>query len=161
MKTTKTKRLALAGMIAALYAALTLLSASMGLAIGPFELRFSEALVCLPLFTAAAVPGLFCGCIVANLILGAHILDIVLGALATLLGAIGTRAARKKPILALSFPILSNCLFIPPVLYFAYGFQDSGFYLLFASFFAGEVLCAGGLGFFLQKALFPLRNYFL
>ncbi|MBR3837543.1 MAG: QueT transporter family protein [Clostridia bacterium] len=160
MKRSTLNRLTLGALIAALYAAFTTLSASMGLAIGIFEFRLSEALVVLPLFTPAAVPGLFCGCILANILCGAHVIDIVLGSLATLLGALGTRALRKKPLLALIPPVAANALLIPPVLYFVYGLKNLGFPLLFFSFLVGEAATAGGLGFLLYRALRPFQRFF-
>lgn len=161
MKKTSVKHLAWGAVTAALYAALTLLSASMGLAIGPFELRFSEALVILPLFTPAAVPGLFCGCIVANVLCGAHIIDIVFGSVATLIGAVGTRLLKDRPSLAVLPPILSNTLIIPPILYFVYGFSSVSLPLLFLTFFVGEALSAGLMGILFKKALTPFQKHFL
>ena len=161
MKKTSVRRLATGAIIAALYAALTALSASMGLAIGPFELRFSEALCILPVFTPAGIPGLYVGCIVANVIAGGHVLDILLGSLASLIGAVGTYALRKKPILALIPPVLSNTLIIPPILYYVYGFTDGGFLFLFLSFFVGEALSAGGFGYLLWRGLRKHGKLFL
>ena len=68
MKSTRIRFLSTAAVIGALYTVLTLFSATFGLAIGPFEFRLSEALTILPVFTPAAVPGLFVGCLVANLL---------------------------------------------------------------------------------------------
>lgn len=160
MKKGNVKTGALAALIGALYCAVTLLSVPFGLAIGPFEIRLSETLVCLPIFTPAAVPGLTLGCLLANLLAGGHILDIIFGTLATLLGALGTRLFRSRPAPALACPILANTLIVPPILYFAYGFQSSGFLFLLITFFVGETLSAGVLGYFLQKALRPFQSYF-
>jgi uncharacterized membrane protein len=161
MKKNKLRRLATGAVIAALYAALTALAASMGLAIGPFEFRFSEALCILPVFTPAAVPGLYVGCIVANVISGGHVLDIVLGSLASLIGAMGTFALRKKPLLALIPPILSNTLIIPPILYYVYGFTDGGYAFLLLTFFVGEAVSAGGFGYLLWRGLKKHETLFL
>ena len=161
MKKTSVRRLTEAAIIAALYAALTALAASMGLAIGPLELRFSEALCILPMLTPSAIPGLFCGCVVANIIAGGHILDIVLGSLATLLGALGTYAFRKKPVLAIFSPILSNAVIIPPILYYVYGFTDGGFLFLLITFFVGEAISAGGFGYLLWRGIRNRRKLFL
>ncbi len=148
----RTKKLALGAIIAALYAALTYFSAAFGLAIGPFQFRLSEALVVLPMLTPAAVPGLFCGCLVANLLSGAHVMDVVFGSVASLLGALGTYAFRKKPLLALLSPIVANGVIIPPVIWFVYGFQGSFAWLL-VLFFVEETVTAGGLGWLLYRAL--------
>ncbi len=153
MKRNSLRSLTLGAIIAALYAALTLLSASLGLAIGPFELRFSEALCILPVFSAAAVPGLTIGCFLANILCGGIWIDVIFGTFATFLGAIGTRFFRKKKFLPFLPPILANALIVPPVLYFAYGFRDSGFLFLFFSILVGEVISAGGFGYFVKKSL--------
>ena len=160
MKSRSLATLTLGALIAALYAALTLVSASLGLAIGPFELRFSEALCILPVFFPAAVPGLTIGCLVANLLCGGVIWDLIFGTIATLLGALGTYVFRKKKFLPFVPPILANTLIVPPVLYFAYGFQESGIWFLFFSIFVGEALSAGVLGYFVKKALEKKKNLF-
>ena len=75
-----------AGIIAAVYFALTMAVAY--IAFGPLQLRISESLCILPFFTPAAVPGLFIGCLLANLAgtpLGPY--DILFGSLATLLAS--------------------------------------------------------------------------
>lgn len=81
---------------AALYCAMTLLAFGFDLASGFIQVRFSEALCILPAFSTAAVPGLFVGCLIANLIMGSSIFDIIFGSLATLLAAICTRLIAKK-----------------------------------------------------------------
>ena len=150
--------LTLGAVIAALYAALTLLSGAMGLAIGPFELRFSEALCILPVFTPAAIPGLFVGCILGNVLVGGVIWDVVFGSLASLAGALGTYLLREKGFWAFFPPILANTLVVPPLLYYVYGFQDNTLAFLFFSTFVGEALSAGVLGAILKKGLTPFRE---
>ena len=81
-----------AAMIAAIYVVLTLLANAFGLANYAIQVRFSEALTILPFFTPAAVPGLFVGCILSNILTGCLPLDTVFGSLATLIGALGTYA---------------------------------------------------------------------
>lgn len=83
-------------MIAALYVVLTFIANLAGLASGVIQVRLSEALTILPVFTAAAVPGLAVGCVLANLLTGCAIWDVVFGSLATLIGAVGTRLLHKK-----------------------------------------------------------------
>lgn len=106
-----------AAIIGALYTVLTLLSASMGLAYGAVQFRFSEALTLLPLFTPAAIPGLTVGCIVSNIFSSVTPLDTVIGSLATLLAAICTRKTRHItvkgiPVVSMLFPVLFNAVFI-------------------------------------------------
>ena len=134
-----TRRIARAGMIAAVYAALTLLTLTLlqGLAWGPVQLRISEAVCVLALLTPSAIPGLTIGCVIANLIgialtgsgaLG--LLDVVCGSVATLLGAMWAWKMRKRPGIALLGPVIANALIVPaylPVLLSAYGFYTIPF----------------------------------
>lgn len=157
--TKRTKYLTLAAVIGALYAALTLLSAVFGLAVGPFEFRISEALTILPVLTPAAVPGLFVGCLGANLLCGAALPDVIFGSLATLLGALGSYCTRKHPVLPYLCPIVSNAVVIPPILYHVYGFQESGFLLLFFSFVVGQSVSVGLFGYWFRRALAPIEKH--
>ena len=84
-----------AAMIAALYVVLTMIANALGLSSYSIQIRFSEALCILPFFTPAAIPGLWLGCLIANLMTGAIIWDIIFGSIATLLGAVGTYLLRK------------------------------------------------------------------
>jgi len=143
-----------AAIIAALYVALTLLASVLGLASGVIQVRISEALTILPVFTQAAVPGLTAGCLLANLMTGCAPWDVVFGTLATFLGAIGTRALRNRPVLAMLPPILSNTLIVPFVLSRVYGVPDSIPYLML-TVGIGELISCGVLGFCTQRALRP------
>ena len=98
------------GVIAGLYAALTVVLAP--ISYGPIQLRVSEALTVLPYLTSAAVPGLFIGCLVANIFGGLGIYDVVGGSLLTLLAAFLTYlvAGTRRPILAPLPPVLVNSL---------------------------------------------------
>ena len=89
-KNSKALFIAHAAIIAALYVVLTLIANAMGLANYAIQVRFSEALTILPYFTPAAIPGLFVGCILSNIITGCVPLDVLFGSLATLFGAIFT-----------------------------------------------------------------------
>ena len=149
----KTKQLTYAAIIAALYFVLCAVSGSLGLSSGMIQLRLSEALCILPIYTSAAVPGLFCGCIIANLLLSGNVFDIIFGSIATLIGAVGTREIGKKhTILALLVPIMSNTLIIPFVLRYAFGLEDA-MWVLFGCLFVGEVLSCGVLGMLLDRAI--------
>ena len=92
MKKKTTLYLVQAALIAAMYVALTYLSNMAGL----WEVRFSEALCILPYFTGAAVPGLTVGCVLANILTGCPLWDVVFGSLATLIGAYIARLLHKK-----------------------------------------------------------------
>lgn len=146
-----------AAMIAALYVVLTVLANSLGLASQAVQVRFSEALTILPYFTPAAVPGLYVGCILANLLTGSALWDIVFGSIATLLGALGTYAIgrlpfqRKKWLTPLP-PILANTLIIPWILSLVYQLEGSIPYFML-TVGAGEVISCGILGIILLLAL--------
>lgn len=148
----ETRFLTQGALIAALYVALTYLSAMLGIASGAIQIRISEALTILPMFTFSAVPGLFVGCVLANLLTGAALWDIVFGSIATLLGALGTYYLGKSSYLAALFPIAANTLIIPFVLKLAYGVGE-GYMFLFLTIFAGEFISCGVLGVMLSKAL--------
>ena len=147
------RSLTYAAVIAALYVVLTLVSAALHLASGPIQIRLSEALTILPAFTPAAIPGLFIGCILANFLSGALLWDVVFGAVATLLGAIGTYLLRKKSkYLAPMPPILANMLIVPAVLQYVYGASEAWIFLA-VTVGAGEIISCGVLGLALHRIL--------
>lgn len=152
-----TKFICQSAIIAALYVVLTYLANALGLANYAIQVRFSEALCALAIFTPAAIPGLFLGCLISNILTGCVIWDIIFGSIATLIGAIGTYLLRKHPIPALLPPIISNMVIVPLVLKFAYGLED-GLWFLILTVGAGEVISVGILGFILYKALKPQAN---
>ena len=154
----KTKFLTQGALIAALYVVLTYITNLAGMASGAIQVRISEALCILPAFTAPAVPGLFIGCLAANLLTGAALWDVVFGSVATLLGALGTRYFGKNKFLAPVFPIASNTLIIPFVLKLAYGVEQ-GYIFLALSIFIGEVISCGVLGVILYGALEKTRIF--
>lgn len=151
--------LAQAAMIAALYIVLTFIANAFGLANHAVQVRFSEALTILPYFTPAAVPGLYIGCLLSNILTGCALPDIVFGSLATLLGALGTYALRKWKWCAPVCPIIANTIIVPLVLVYGYGLliesmsliQCIGFYCLTVG--AGEVISCGILGMILLHVL--------
>ena len=145
MKNNQTMKIANAGLIAALYVVLTYVAASVGLASGVIQVRISEALTILPVFTAAAVPGLTVGCVLANLLTGCAAWDVVFGSLATLIGAVGTRMMRKTPQLAWIPPVVANVAIVPIVLMKVYGAEDAWWFLAL-TVGAGELISCGLLG---------------
>ena len=158
MKQRETKRKARilfvchAGLIAALYTVLTVFVGALGLANGAIQFRISEALCVLPFFTPAAIPGLTIGCLIANLWTGCIWQDVVFGALATLLGALGARALRRW-LWAVPLPtVIANVLIVPPVLAYAYHAEE-GIPFLMLTVGVGEVLSAYVLGLVLLFAL--------
>ena len=142
---TKTLYFTTAGMIAALYVALTLLSNAFNLSSGAIQCRLSEALCVLPIFTPAAIPGLTIGCVIANLITTGNIVDVIFGSLATLIGAVGALWFKKHRHLASIPTILANTLIIPFVLKFMLHLEESVWFF-FITIFIGELISAGILG---------------
>ena len=151
-----------AAMIAAIYVVLTFIANAFGLANYAIQVRFSEALTILPFFTPAAIPGLFIGCLLSNILTGCALPDIIFGSLATLLGALGTYALRTRKWCAPICPIIANAIIVPLVLIYGYGLlieglsvpQCFGYYCLTVS--VGEIISCGLLGMIL---LYTLRNY--
>ena len=141
----KTLYVCYAAIIAACYVILTYLSRLFGLDSGVIQLRLSEMLCVLPMFTTAAIPGVTVGCFLANLLTAAAPLDIFLGPVATLIGAVGTYALRKFRWLAPMPPIVSNALIIPFVLAYGYNVTEAiPFMMLTVG--AGEILSIYGVG---------------
>lgn len=144
MKNKSVPYLTQAAMIAAIYVVLTVLFAP--ISFGEVQIRIAEMLTVLPLFTPAAVPGLFVGCLIGNILGGAVLPDIICGSLATLIGAAGTYAMRKNfRTLAVLPPILANTLIVPFVLRYAYGVLLP-IPLLMVTVGIGEVISCGVLG---------------
>ena len=156
-KKSKALFIANAAIIAALYVVLTLIANALGLANYAIQVRFSEALTILPYFTPAAIPGLFVGCILSNILTGCLPLDIIFGSFATLLGAIFTYKLRKWKFLSPLPPIIFNILFVPPVLAFVYQFEGTLLYFII-TVGIGEILSCGVLGIMLLLILEKYRN---
>lgn len=119
----RTRYIAQAGLIAAIYAVLSFITISLGgiLTVGPIQLRVSEAFTVVAALTPAAIPGLWLGAAVANLTsvqaFGAlGLLDVVFGSLASLLGAIWTWRFRARTAIALLGPVIFNALIVPAYL---------------------------------------------
>ena len=144
-KNRRTLFLCQGALVAALYVALTFLARLLGLDSGMIQVRFSEMLCILPIFMPSSVWGLFIGCFISNLLVGAHWLDILIGPMATLIGAVGTYALRRIKWLAPLPAVLSNAIIIPFVLSFAYGVEEA-IPLLMLTVGAGELISVYGLG---------------
>ena len=152
MKDQRIKLICQGGIIAALYLALTLLANALGLANYAVQVRFSESLTILPYFTPAAVPGLFVGCLLSNILTGCALPDIIFGSLATLIGAVSTYMLRNKSKWLAPLPaIVSNAIIVPFVLLYAYGIEPLWF--SFVTVTLGELISFGVLGMLLLNAL--------
>ena len=156
MKNKSTLFLVQAAMIGAIYVVLTVAFAP--ISFGEVQIRFAEALTILPFFTPAAVPGLFVGCLIANILGGAILPDISFGSLATLIGAVGTYLLRKQSkYLAPVPPIVANMLIVPFVLRYGYG-VNLPIPLMMLTVGAGEVISAGVIGLILLNVLYKNRQ---
>lgn len=146
-----------AALIAAIYVVLTIFISAFNLASGAIQVRISEALTILPYFTPAAIPGLWIGCLLSNLLTGCMPFDVVFGSLATLLGAVGTYLLRKNKWLAPIPPIVSNTLIVPFVLAYVYNAKGTiPFFMLTVGI--GEVISCYVLGSILLNVLNRYRN---
>lgn len=152
MKNKNVSIITIGAMTAALYVVLTLVANAFGLANYAIQVRFSEALTILPYFTPAAIPGLFVGCILSNLITGCMPLDVLFGSLATLLGALGTYSLRKCKWAAPIPPIIANTIIVPFVLAYVYHFEGSIPYFM-VTVGIGEIISCGVLGMILLNVL--------
>lgn len=155
MRNKNLRNLVYGGLIAALYVVLTL--AFRPISFSAIQFRISELLVILPVFTPAAIPGIFVGCLLANWISGAALLDVIFGSLASLIGAYGTYLLRKKGYLSALPPIIANAAIIPFVLRYAYGSTDMLLFMMF-TVGVGEILAVGILGNILRLILEKYKN---
>lgn len=145
-----------AAMIGAIYVVLGVVFAAFGTK--AIQVRLAEALTILPIFTSAAVPGLFVGCLVSNVLSGGILPDVICGSLATLMGALGTyKLGRLHPVLGPLPPIIANTLIIPFVLRYGYGEPFPIPYMML-TVGIGEVLSCGVLGMILYAALKPMQH---
>ena len=151
MKTKRVQFITQAAMIAAIYVVLTYLFAPFSF--GEIQVRISEALTILPLFTPAAIPGLSIGCLIGNILGGAILPDIIFGSLATLIGATFTYLLRNQnKFLGPVPPILSNTIIVPFVLRYGYG-VNLPIPFLMLTVGIGEVISCGVLGMIIYHAL--------
>ncbi|MBA4699886.1 MAG: QueT transporter family protein [Ruminococcus sp.] len=143
--------MAQAAMIAAIYVVLTIVFAPFSY--GEVQVRISEALTILPVFTPAAIPGLFIGCLISNILGGCILPDIIFGSFATLIGAVFTWQLRNKsPFLAPLPPILSNTIIVPLILRYGY-LVPLPIPFMMLTVGIGEVISCGVLGMILYTAL--------
>jgi uncharacterized membrane protein len=157
MRSKRVKYITQAAMIAAIYVVLTLFISAFNLASGAIQIRISEALTVLPAFTPAAIPGLFIGCFISNLISGGLILDVIFGSLATLIGACGTYLLRKWKWAVPIPPILSNVLIVPFVLAYVYNLPGGVPYFM-ATVGIGQIISCGILGMIVHGIIAKHRN---
>ena len=151
------RELARGAIIAAIYALLTIFLAP--ISSGLIQCRVSEALCVLPYFTFSAVPGLFIGCLLANLLTGAPAYDVIFGSLATLAAAYTTYLLRKRApkYLALLPSVVINALVVGALLVYVYDVGVS--YWVAAGYVAvGQAIACFVLGLPLLSLLQTYRN---
>ena len=156
MKNKKVMFVTQAAMIAAVYVVLNVVFAAFGTQ--AIQVRIAEAMTILPVFTVAAVPGLFVGCLIGNILAGCILPDIIFGSIASLIGAIGTyKLGKIHPVLGTIPPILSNAIIVPLILRYGYG-EPLPIPYMMLTVGIGEVISCGILGMILYAALKPVRN---
>lgn len=133
----KLKTITTSALIAAVYAISTYICSVFGLSFGVIQLRFSEALMALALYTPAAIPGLSIGCFLANLASPFGFLDIILGTIATLISVVLMRVFKNitlfsVPVLSLAIPAFINAAFLPLV--FAISSMQANFFKVYFTY---------------------------
>lgn len=148
--------------IAAIYIALTWIFAPISFGHNLFQFRISEVMTVLPLFTPAAIPGLFIGCALSNLLFGGlGIIDLVLGSAATLIAALLSYLLRKKStLIALAPPVIVNAIIVGSYLNYLISPEinvliNMGWVML------GQIVSCYGLGLPLCKAIDKYGKKFL
>ncbi len=156
-----TKKLASAGIISAIYVALTLVL--MPISFGAVQVRISEALTILPLFFPEAIVGLTVGCLISNLF-GFGVFDVIFGTIATFLSAILTFYTGKKIknstlkfIIGGSFPIIINAIIIP-LIFIITGSTDQVYFINFLTIFAGQFLSVYVVGVNVYLAIKKIKH---
>lgn len=156
MRNKKVQFITQGAVIAAIYVVLVLIFDTFSF--GPIQFRIAEMLTIMPYFTPAAIPGLFVGCLIANIIGGGLIWDIVFGSIATLIGAIGSYLVRKNKWLVLLPPIIANMVIVPFVLKYAYGYDGLLVYFMFTVGLS-EIIVCGIIGMALLTVMAKNREH--
>ncbi|MCK5126546.1 MAG: QueT transporter family protein [candidate division Zixibacteria bacterium] len=155
----KIKQLAISGIIAALYLAITLTPGINTISYGPVQFRIAEALTVLAFIFPGAIFGLFAGCLLANLFGGIGIHDVVFGSLCTLIAAWTTYQLRKTnlPILAPLPPIIINAFGVSAYLHY---FFDIPYWILVGQIGFGQAVVCYVLGYPLLLMIIKRQNRF-
>ena len=156
MRNKKVQFITQGAVIAAIYVVLVLIFDTFSF--GPIQFRIAEMLTIMPYFTPAAIPGLFVGCLIANIIGGGLIWDIVFGSIATLIGAIGSYLVRKNKWLVPLPPIIANMVIVPFVLKYAYGYDGLWVYFMFTVGLS-EIIVCGIIGMALLTVMAKNREH--
>ncbi|MCL2278837.1 MAG: QueT transporter family protein [Oscillospiraceae bacterium] len=146
------RKISFAGVIAALYVALVLVGAMVSF--GPLQFRFAEVLTVLPFFFPIAVPGLFVGCIIANLFSPYGLIDVVVGSLASLfaglctmkIGMVCNRERLGSKLLACLPPVIFNAIMIGAMISWLVVSAGAGYGFLTTFVIYGAYVGLGQLG---------------
>ncbi len=138
--------------IAAIYALLSIIFAP--ISYGLLQVRIAEALTVLPAFTPAAIPGLFVGCIISNIIGGNGPLDIILGSLATLIAAFLSYKVPKRYLVPLP-PVVVNALIVGFILSYI---LNVSLIIAIGWVALGQIIACYGLGYLLMIQLEKFRD---
>lgn len=169
MKPLSVRRLTFAALIAAVYAVVTILTASF--AYGPVQFRIAEALCILPFFLPFTTWGLFVGCIIANLLSPVGVMDVIFGSLATLGCCLCTAAIGRgwdgrgwgRQILACLMPVVWNAVIIGLLLALFYAEEGKAkivlFFLYGAEVGVGELAVMFILGLPLMRWLMKAKFF--
>lgn len=161
----RTKFFVQAGLIAALYSVLVIAGTFTPIGFinfGPIQLRISEALTVLPYFTPAAIPGLFVGCLISNLVgtvAGVMLPDIIFGSLATLAAAYASWLLRKRKWLVPLPPVIINAVVVGLLLTYVYGI-NAPLVVNMLTVGTGQAIACYGLGMVLLFTLEKRRSIF-
>lgn len=171
MKINKSRFVGETIIIAALYVLLTIVSDMFGMATSPLRFRISEALCILPYYTGAAIPGLFVGSLMSNMVLafkGASetafviptsvILDVIFCSLGTLVASVIAYLIRKTKWFVPAPNIIISMLVIPYSYIYVRRFEDYSFIKYMFMTGIGEVVTSGLLGIALLLALEDYRT---
>ncbi len=151
------KYIVMGAAIAAIYATLTLVLQPISFSV--YQVRVSEALSILPYFTSSAVPGLFIGCLIANLLGGAVIWDVVFGSIATLIAAAIAYFMKKHNVSKFLIPlpsVIANTIIIGLLMRYVYNF-DMSLLLCMLSIFVGQAIACYVVGIPLMLAIEKIK----
>jgi uncharacterized membrane protein len=145
----KTLFITQAAVIAAMYVVLVFVTNLIPGNWNYFGVRLSEALTVLPVFTPAAIPGLFIGCLLTNIISPVGVPDLVFGSLATLLAAFLTYHFRKHKWFAPIPPIVVNAVIVGIMLHLTGVLTNivNGLLMTILYIGAGQAIICFGLGY--------------
>jgi len=140
------RKIVFAGLVAALYIALTI--ASYPLAYEAVQFRISEALTILPFFFPFAIPGIVIGVFISNLIGPFGLVDAIVGGSASLIAAVFTmwigkrwREAKLSKALACFPPVFFNAVIIGAMIaYFMLSYNETDSFItafLFSGLWVG------------------------